>query len=169
MKVIIETESGSTYHLDSQAMTWEKVKYIPRAATPDDPEPVRTGQGKLIEWPRFEVRQPLILLGPSLTPGGDYRQILTTLVTRIIQVDEEGDEAPIIPESCFSCLQIGDTVTRMLAGALPIELLISDITENLIVCGPWTFDKVTGAEIDEELGWGNIVTGSYLVLRHPLT
>ena len=161
MKVILETETGSVYHLDNKEMTWEKLKFVPNALTPTDP--LRTGGGKLLEWPRFEVGQPLLLKGPPLTPEADFRLINTSLVTRIIQQDEEGDEQPVIPESPFRNLKVGDTVTRMLAGTVPMELKITEITDELIACGPWTFDKNTGAEVDLELGWGNIITGSFLV------
>lgn len=61
-------------------------------------------------------------------------------------------------------MKVGDTVTRMLAGSLPMELKITELTDTLIVCGPWTFDRKTGAEIDEDLDWGPPPkrTGSYL-------
>jgi hypothetical protein len=61
-------------------------------------------------------------------------------------------------------IKIGDKVTRMLAGTVPMELLVTAVTDDTIVCGAWTFDRVTGVEIDEELGWGpkHGVTGSFL-------
>jgi hypothetical protein len=43
-----------------------------------------------------------------------------------------------------------------------MELRVSDVTAERIVCGPWEFDKVSGAEIDEDLGWDVNGTGSYL-------
>ena len=71
----------------------------------------------------------------------------------------------------FERVRPGDVVTRMLAGAIPIQLKASSIDDDLIHCGPWTFDRVTGIEVDEELGWGPRfgVTGSYLTAtaRHP--
>lgn len=64
----------------------------------------------------------------------------------------------------FEKLRVGDVVVRMLAGTLPMKLQVSEITEQLIVCSAWQFDKRTGAEIDEELGWGPppLMTGSYI-------
>ena len=58
----------------------------------------------------------------------------------------------------------GDTVTRMLAGITPMSLLVDSVDETLIHCGPYTFDRATGAEVDEELGWGPQfgTTGSFL-------
>lgn len=60
--------------------------------------------------------------------------------------------------------EVGDVVTRILAG-IPMKLRVSEVTPELISCGPWTFDPLTGAEIDEELGWGPppLATGSYLI------
>ena len=64
----------------------------------------------------------------------------------------------------FEKLRVGDVVVRMLSGTLPMKLQVSKITEQLIVCSAWQFDKATGAEIDEELGWGPppLMTGSYI-------
>ena len=63
-------------------------------------------------------------------------------------------------------LRVGDTVTRMLAGQVAHELVITDLTDAVITCAEWTFCRHTGAEIDELLGWGPppMMTGSYLVL-----
>jgi hypothetical protein len=64
-------------------------------------------------------------------------------------------------------LRIGDPVERWLGGA-PIKLLVTDIKEDLIVCGGrWEFLRENGAEYDPELGWGlasgaAMVTGSYI-------
>jgi hypothetical protein len=57
----------------------------------------------------------------------------------------------------------GDEVTRVLGG-VPMKLKVTKVAEKTVECGPWTFDKATGAEIDEELGWGPPPkgTGSYL-------
>lgn len=61
-------------------------------------------------------------------------------------------------------LKVGDTVTRMLAGEIEMKLTVTEITEHKIVCGHWEFDRDTGAEIDDDLGWGAppLGTGSYL-------
>jgi hypothetical protein len=65
-------------------------------------------------------------------------------------------------------VQAGDVVTRILGG-LPIDLRVTGIDEHFIYCGPpgvgWKFDRVTGVEVDEEIGWGVPpvgVVGSYL-------
>ena len=62
--------------------------------------------------------------------------------------------------------KVGDTVLRLLAGQVPMKLKVTEVTDTLIVTGGgWTFDKATGAEIDEDLGWGPPpkMTGSFLV------
>ena len=63
--------------------------------------------------------------------------------------------------------EVGDVVTRMLAGTVPMQLKVTKIEGDLITCGWWTFDAETGAEIDEDLDWGPppLRTGSYLVQK----
>jgi hypothetical protein len=61
-------------------------------------------------------------------------------------------------------VKVGDTVRRMLAGTIPIDLKVTELTDDLITTGGgWTFCRKTGAEIDEDLGWGPQGTGSILV------
>jgi hypothetical protein len=57
-------------------------------------------------------------------------------------------------------IKIGDVVVRNLAGT-KMQLRVTDITDDLIICGGnredhvgWWFDKETGAEVDDELMWG---------------
>lgn len=59
-------------------------------------------------------------------------------------------------------VKVGDRVTRMMGGEIPMDLKVSEVTDKLIICGPWSFDRETGAEIDEDLGWNVDRTGSYL-------
>jgi hypothetical protein len=65
----------------------------------------------------------------------------------------------------FNDIKVGDVVTRMLAGTIPLELLVTEVTDTKIICGGgWEFDKATGAEIDDFLNWGPppLMTGSFL-------
>lgn len=65
----------------------------------------------------------------------------------------------------WSDIKVGDEVIRMLGvPAIPLPLRVTQITEQLIHCGDWQFDRITGAEVDELLGWGPPpkVTGSYI-------
>jgi hypothetical protein len=65
----------------------------------------------------------------------------------------------------FFDIKPGDTVIRILGGVLPMPLEVTEVDEMLIHCGPWTFDRETGAEVDHTLGWGPEygLTGTYLV------
>ncbi len=60
-------------------------------------------------------------------------------------------------------MTVGDTITRMLAGVVPMKLKITEITPKHIVCGAWKFHRITGAEVDEDLGWDGLShSGSYI-------
>lgn len=61
-------------------------------------------------------------------------------------------------------IKVGDIVVRFIAGLIPQELKITEITDTLVKCGDWTFDLNTGAEIDNDIGWGPPpkMTGSYI-------
>lgn len=66
-------------------------------------------------------------------------------------------------------LQVGDEVVRLL-GDDPLGpsmgLRVTEVTELHIECGAWLFDRNTGGEIDEDLGWDGVtLTGSRLVRR----
>lgn len=74
----------------------------------------------------------------------------------------------------FFDVQVGDTVHRLLAGVVRMDLKVTTVTDDLILCGDdggWTFDRATGIEEDHELGWGVSfgITGSYLVKEYPST
>lgn len=56
----------------------------------------------------------------------------------------------------------GDTVTRMLAGQIAMPLKVTKVDETCIYCGDWKFDRETGMEIDDMLGWTKSSSGSYL-------
>jgi hypothetical protein len=62
-------------------------------------------------------------------------------------------------------VKVGDTLTRLLGGTLPMEVVVTIVNENEIVCGSpdgfvqgtaedgWRFNRANGAEIDDDLGW----------------
>jgi hypothetical protein len=65
----------------------------------------------------------------------------------------------------LSELVVGDYVLRWLGGLpQPMRLPVKQVRADRIVClGGWEFDRKTGAEIDEDLGWGpDGVTGSFI-------
>jgi hypothetical protein len=61
-------------------------------------------------------------------------------------------------------IAVGDFVLRWFVGIpKPMRLQVTQLTADRIICGGWEFDRRTGAEIDEDLGWGpGGVTGSFL-------
>ena len=64
-------------------------------------------------------------------------------------------------------LKVGDKVFRMLAGVVEHPLRVTEVTEDEIICDAWKFCIRTGAEIDEDLGWGPPprMTGSFLRMK----
>ena len=61
-------------------------------------------------------------------------------------------------------MEVGDFVLRWLGGIPKLmRLKVTHLTADRIICSAWEFDRRTGAEIDEDLGWGpGGVTGSFL-------
>jgi hypothetical protein len=61
-------------------------------------------------------------------------------------------------------IAVGDFVLRWFVGIpKPMRFKVTQLTADRIICGGWEFDRRTGAEIDEYLGWGpGGVTGSFL-------
>jgi hypothetical protein len=43
-----------------------------------------------------------------------------------------------------------------------MQLKVTAVTEDRIICGDYEFDKRTGAEIDDFMGFGPDFTGSYI-------
>lgn len=79
------------------------------------------------------------------------------------------DSGITVPMQDFSDVKVGDTVIRMLAGLMEMEMLVTEVDDRLIHCSKdgvngWTFDRKTGVEEDELLGWGvaSMLTGSFL-------
>lgn len=60
-------------------------------------------------------------------------------------------------------IKVGDTVTRVMAGAVTMPLVVTAIDDTKITCADWEFDLQTGFEIDLYFGWdGKKPSGSYL-------
>ena len=59
-------------------------------------------------------------------------------------------------------IKVGMAVNRILAGSVSMILEVTEVEDTLVTCGWWTFDRETGAEIDEDLGWDTKRTGSVL-------
>lgn len=63
-------------------------------------------------------------------------------------------------------IKVGDAVDRFVGNPPKhfMSLTVTKIEGSIIYCGDWTFDKETGAEIDEYLQWGPLYgrTGSFI-------
>lgn len=67
-------------------------------------------------------------------------------------------------------LKAGDRVDRWFSDRGPaMTLTVTEVDDALVHCGPWHFDRASGAEVDEDLGWGPAsgVTGSYITPATP--
>lgn len=47
-------------------------------------------------------------------------------------------------------IKIDDYVERDLFGHM-MKLKVTNVTDTKIYCGPWKFDRITGAEIDKDI------------------
>ena len=69
----------------------------------------------------------------------------------------------------FAHVKPGDTVRRMLAGVITMDIKVTSVTDKLIISGKdedsgWCFCRKTGVEVDKLLGWGpDTHSGSVLV------
>lgn len=62
-------------------------------------------------------------------------------------------------------VKVGDVVVRKISSdEVLMQLKVTHVTEDKVVCGAWEFDRETGVEIDEDLHWGPKYgrTGSYI-------
>ena len=67
--------------------------------------------------------------------------------------------------SNLKSLKIGDKVYRWFGGSVPaMDLVVTEISEDLIVCGDYIFGTKNGLEIDEDLGWTDEGSGSYITI-----
>lgn len=61
-------------------------------------------------------------------------------------------------------VKVGDTLVRMLGGTVPMTLAVTNVGDDYVHCGPYMFERATGAEYDPDLGWGSEfgATGSFI-------
>lgn len=89
MKVMVKTESGSTYLLDDERMTWSRLRERPYEGFYEGwKDTVRTQEGPLNAWPSIMVGEPLNLIGPPLSEGTNVRLISTSPVVEISEINE---------------------------------------------------------------------------------
>lgn len=77
MKYALRTETGSLYHIDCEALTWE------RSESTDKSGYLRTDGGTITSYKEPKLGQPFILLCPALVPMTFCRIIMTTAVISI--------------------------------------------------------------------------------------
>ena len=51
----------------------------------------------------------------------------------------------------YANLKVGDEVIRWLAGTVEMKLRVTALTDDIVTCGWWTFDRKTGVEIDDDI------------------
>jgi len=162
-RIRFQTETGSVYELvrtEAGEMSWARLSAT--LASGD----LRNAGGRLLHWPEVVIGARCDLIGEPLNPPFP-RAVRTSFVVAIIDADGR-----VLPTGgagarrTFRYLQVGDKVTRVAAGTPMGIFTVSAVDEGLIRCGPWTFDRLTGIEVDPELGWGpGGLVGTWLI--HP--
>jgi len=149
--VRFQTETGSIYELTrtrSGAMFWQRLSATMASGV------LRTNGGRLLAWPEVVIGARCQMLGEPINPPF-LRRVDTSFVVAIL--DHAGRVLPIPAGGArrtFRHLQVGDLVARVAAG-LPIGTYeVTAVDDLLVHCGPWAFDRLTGIEVDPELGFG---------------
>jgi len=95
-----------------------------------------------------QVRRALLRLAEKNIACGDRIDGFTFVETE--------DKFRIIAE--LEGVEVGDTIIRRFIDddkdSPTVSLAVTAVEDDRVVCGSWTFDMKTGAEIDEQLGWG---------------
>jgi hypothetical protein len=156
-----QTMTGSVYEVarSSEGMRWQRITATFASGV------LRNEGARLLEWPVIRVGQSCLLRSePFAQP--DSRVVWTSQVVAILEYSTEalGDPAP----GPYRAVKVGDRVTRLLAGSIPMRLVVTHVDDRFIYCGGpggWKFDLDTGDEVDEEIGWGPQfgLTGSFLL------
>lgn len=160
-QLCFQTETGSVYELTRYAngqMAW-----VRRSSTLASGR-LRAQGGRLLEWPEVFVGARCTLLSEPINPPFT-RVVRTSFVVAILD-----DNGRVIPSSAagarrtFRYLQVGDVARRVVAGQPMGDYTVTAVEAALIHCGPWTFDRITGIEVDPELGLGpGGLIGTWLV------
>lgn len=162
-----QTATGSVYEVARapDGMRWRRISASLASG------PLRNDGARLLRWPGVHVGDSCLLLSEPFVPPHP-RLVWTSQVVAILEHAAEAPQRAVAPApSPFRALKVGDTVTRLIAGSIPMKLVVTDVDERFVYCGGpggWKFDRDSGHEVDEELGWGPQfgVTGSFLVPNH---
>jgi hypothetical protein len=163
-RVRFRTETGSIYEIsrDSEGMRWRRLSATLASG------PLRNDGARLLQWPEVRVGERCRLLSEPFVSRFP-RLVLTSSVVAILDPARESHAEPRQPPArpSFRGVKVGDSVTRLLAGSIPMVLVVTGVDDRFIHCGEggWKFDRESGLEVDEELGWGPQfgLTGSFLV------
>ena len=156
-----QTATGSVYEVarNSDGMRWQRITATFASGV------LRNEGARLLEWPDVRVGRSCLLLSEPYDPP-DLRLVWTSVVVAILghATGTIDDPAP----NPYRAMKVGDRVTRLLAGSIPMKLMVTEVDDRFIYCGGpggWKFDRDRGEEVDEEIGWGPQfgVTGSFLL------
>ena len=86
MKLQIRTMTGSTYILDKDQMTWERVFTALLSG------PLRTVSGKLTVWPVIKLGESMDMECPPFVEGAILRLVSTSEVMSITAMDDAADD-----------------------------------------------------------------------------
>ena len=172
------TETGSVYKLtsDDDGMRWRRIRATLRSGI------LRNSGARLLDWPivrvgeRCELRSQPYLRQPDPF-GRTERLVRTSTVVEILEqaIDDVAiayDWAQARAEGAFDHqhIKVGETLLQV-AGTLEVIVVVTDIDDRYIHVGRAagvthaSFDRATGIEVDEELGFGPQfgLVASYLV------
>jgi hypothetical protein len=163
-RIRFRTETGSIYEIsrDAEGMRWRRLSATLGSG------PLRNEGAELLRWPKVRVGERCTLISEPLVPPLT-RIVLTSTVVAILAPEPAKTRAPAQLRPSFRDINAGDTVTRLLGGSIPMLLVVTRVDERFIYCGDegvgYKFDRESGFEVDEEIGWGPQfgLTGSFLV------
>src|ERR1041385_4195687 len=157
-QIRFRTETGSVYEIarDAEGKRWRRLSATLGSGV------LRSEEGRLRRWPDVRVgRRCLLWSEPINAPFPRY--VVTSRVAAVLDSDQAEERAG---GASFGDVRPGDLVVRCLGGA-PMELRVTSVDEAFIYCGDpgigWKFDRDSGVEVDEEIGWGPAfgIVGSY--------
>ncbi|HYK95253.1 MAG TPA: hypothetical protein VE011_05205 [Candidatus Dormibacteraeota bacterium] len=163
-RVRFQTETGSVYEIvrDTRGMRWRRLTATLASG------PLRNDGADLLSWPEVRVGERCSLLSEPFTPPFP-RTVFTSVVVAILEREPGGESAPqkAPARRSFRDVSVGDSVTRLLGGSIAMALVVTSVDDSFIYCGEdgWKFDRDSGVEVDEEIGWGPQfgITGSFLI------
>jgi len=150
-RIRFQTETGSIFELTrtrTGAMYWQRLSATLASGV------LRTDGGRLLAWPEVVIGARCQMLSEPIDAPFP-RGVATSFV--VARLDEGGRVLPVAAAAArrtFRYLRVGDHVTRLVGGQRMGSFEVTAVDATLVHCGPWTFDRVTGIEVDPDLGLG---------------